>query len=98
MISNEPEYRKRINSRVTVYLSDKDNHLVGCKVKGIRRVVDDIKWFDTHITDGKVKLSFLFVSLHGAFDDDEDARKFYRTLSDFVRKDMSELNVSPVLT
>src|ERR1700679_1605698 len=48
--SNEPEHGKRLNSRVTIYLSDETEELVGCRIKGVRMVLDDIGSFDVSIS------------------------------------------------
>jgi|GEM_PF-3308140 hypothetical protein len=69
--SGERDYAKRINSRVTVFLSEETDELVGCQVKSVRHVLDDIGWFDVSIKHGKVKLSFLFVACRGEFGEED---------------------------
>jgi len=89
--SNEPDYRKRLNTRVTIYLSDATHELVGCRIKGVRRVLEDIGWFDVSIKHGRARLDILFLPLHEAFADDEDARQFYRKLGDMARRFQVEI-------
>jgi hypothetical protein len=79
-ISNEPEYAKRLNSRVTAYLSEETDELMGCRIKGVRSVLEDIGSFDVALSHGRIKLKMLFVALHGPFASDPDARDAYRQL------------------
>lgn len=83
-LSNEPDHGQRLNSRVTIYLSDESQELVGCRIKGVRRVLEDLGWFDVSIKHGRVKLSMLFVALHGTFSDDDGSRRIYRRLGEAV--------------
>lgn len=80
-LSNEPEYRQRLNSRVTIYRSMESDKIVGCRIKSVRSVLDDLGSFDIAITDGKWRLTLLFVALHGTFATDEASRGVYRTIS-----------------
>jgi hypothetical protein len=66
-LSNAPEHARRLNSRVTIYLSDETEELVGCRIKGVRSVLEDIGSFDVSISHGRIKLRLLFVALHGVF-------------------------------
>jgi hypothetical protein len=84
-LSNEPDYRERLNSRVTVYRSMETDELVGCRIKGVRAVLEDLGWFDVAINDGKNKLSMLFVAFHGTFATDEQGRKVYRKIGEAIR-------------
>lgn len=92
-LSNEPEYAKRLNSRVTIYLSDENDQLVGCRVKGVRSVLEDIGSFDVSISHGKVKLRMLFVALHGVFSPDPHARDVYRKIGQATRQSDLELEL-----
>ena len=79
-LSDAPDYAKRLNSRVTLYLSLDDSELVGCQIKSVRHVLEDIGWFDVSIKHGKIRLDLLFVAMHGSFDNDPEARELYRRL------------------
>jgi hypothetical protein len=68
---------------VTVFLSLDSDELVGCQIKSIRHVLEDIGWFDASIRHGKFRVDLLFLSLHGTFDGD-DARQLYRKLGEIV--------------
>jgi len=43
---NDPDYAKRIDSRVTIYLSMDDHELVGCQLKGLGRVLRELGELD----------------------------------------------------
>ena len=40
---NEPSYSRRLNPLMTVFLSARDDRMVGCEVKGIKRILDRIR-------------------------------------------------------
>lgn len=90
---NDPDYAKRLNSRVTLYLSLASNELVGCQIKGVKRVLDDIGWFDVSISHGKVKLKLLFVALHATIPDDPESRSLYRRLGEAASQTELEVEV-----
>jgi hypothetical protein len=77
---NDPDYAKRINRRVTLYLSMETNELVGCQIKEVRSVLEDIGAFDIKIKHGKVKLSLILLPFLGTVLDDPNARQLYREL------------------
>ena len=79
-LSNEPEYRERLNSRVTIYRSMESDQIVGCRIKAVKSVLDDLGSFGIAITDGKWRLTMLFVALHGTFSTDEESRGAYRAI------------------
>jgi hypothetical protein len=91
--SNEPDYGKRLNSRVTIYLSDETDELVGCRVKGVRTVLEDIGSFDVSISHGKVKLTMLFAAFHGVFGSDADSRTAYRRIGQAATESDLELEL-----
>lgn len=74
------DYAKRLNSRVTVFLSLDDHELVGCQIKSVRSVLDDLGRFDVSIEDHKgTKLSMLFWAFRGTIEDPE-AEELYRSV------------------
>lgn len=91
--SNEPDYAKRLNSRVTIYLSDESDELVGCRVKGVRAVLEDIGSFDVSISHGKVKLTILFVAFHAVFGSDPESRNVYRKIGQAASESDLELEL-----
>lgn len=53
---------KRINSLITIYVDVENAELVGCKVKGIGRLMSTLKAACVIATDGKVVMGMLFLS------------------------------------
>jgi len=51
---------RRLNSLVTVYTSIADGRFVGCKVKGVKRLLQEMKAFEVMATDGKIAMRFFF--------------------------------------
>lgn len=91
--SNESDYAKRLNSRVTIYLSDETDELVGCRVKGVRSVLEDIGEFDVAVSHGKIRLKMLFVAFQAVFADSPDARVVYRKIGHAVKESDLELEL-----
>jgi hypothetical protein len=56
-------FAQRINELVTVFTDIRTGELVGCKVKGIQRILSNIKGFHVRVTDGTTTLGLLFLSL-----------------------------------
>lgn len=78
---NEPDYSKRINKLVTIHLSMGSHELVGCQIKGVRRVVDEIGDFDVEVRHGRIKLSIVLLPFLGSIPpEDEDSRQLFRQL------------------
>ena len=88
----DADYARRLNSRVTVFLSLDGNELVGCQIKSVRHVLEDIGWFDVSIRHGKVRVDMLFLACRGAFCEPE-ARQFYRRLGEEVSRTQLEVEV-----
>lgn len=90
---DEPDYRKRINSRVTVFLSLKDDELTGCQIKSVRHVLEDIGDFDVTIKHGKVQVNILFLAYRNDFSEDPSAQKMYRSLGKSLSKTPLEFDI-----
>jgi|GEM_PF-1583065 len=71
----DPDYARRLNSRVTAYLSVDTDELVGCQIKSVRSVLEDIGSFDVTITHGQVKLKLLFWAFMSSVSDSPDGRR-----------------------
>ena len=79
----DPYSAKRLNSRVTIYLSEDNGDLVGCEIKSVRHVLHDIDWFPVSIRHGKIDLNLLFLACRGDFSSDRDLyRKIGRSVQD----------------
>jgi hypothetical protein len=59
-------YAQRIDDVVTVYLSQKDDEIVGSLIKGIKafceRIMKNFPGFKIEIDDGKVRLEHIFLA------------------------------------
>lgn len=91
--SNAPEYAKRLNSRITVYLALETNELVGCQIKGVRAVLEDLDSFDVEVSQGRVKLSIVFLAYHATIADDPAARNVYQQLARAASQANLEIDV-----
>jgi len=90
---NDPDYGKRINSQVTIYLSMGDNELVGCQIKGVGRVLRELGDFDVTITHGKVKLKVVLLAFMDRMLEGPDTRDVYREVYRRAAEADVELNV-----
>ena len=75
---NDPDYAKRINARVTIYLSMDDDEMVGCQIKGVGRVLRELGELDVTIRHGKVKLKIVLLAFMDCMLDRLDTRVIYR--------------------
>ena len=89
----DPDYAKRINKWLTLYLSIDSDELVGCQIKGVRRVLEDMASFGIDVKHGKVKLTVLFLAFLSSASDDPVARDYYRALGQAAKDTKSELEI-----
>jgi hypothetical protein len=75
---SDPDYAKRINSRVTVYLSMDDHELVGCQIKGVRRVLEELDELGLTIKHGAIKLHIVLLAIMDQMVEQEETREVYR--------------------
>lgn len=91
---DEPDYAKRLNSRVTVYLSIDTDEVVGCQIKGVGRVLDELGTFDVTVQHGKVKLMCVLMALVDSFaEQPENVRDVFRKASRRAVQDDVDLEV-----
>lgn len=94
----DADYSRRCNSRVTVFFSLDGDELVGCRIKSLRHVLDDIGWFDLTLKHGRVRVDLLFLALRGEFADEPELRALYRRLGQEVSKTGVEVEVPETCT
>lgn len=83
-------YSKRLTDHVTLYLStDSPNLIVGCRIKGISGVLDDLPNYMS-IDHGGIKLKLIFLSFRGGVEDD-DVRNAFNSLA----KEAGDLELTP---
>jgi hypothetical protein len=75
------DYARRLNSVVTLYISLDDDELIGCQIKGIRSVVEDLGSFNIEVSHGRVSLSVLIMAYAATMIGDADARIAYRQIA-----------------
>ena len=89
---NDPDYAKRINSRVTVCLSEDTDELVGCQIKGVGRVLHELgDW--TSRSSIRESVEDLALGGDGAKPDPE-TRKIYREVYKKAERPTWMLNFS----
>lgn len=67
----DPDYSKRLNDHITLYLSLETDEIVGCRIKGIAGILEDLPNF-IEVNHGGVQLSIIFFAYRGAAQDEED--------------------------
>ena len=55
-------YEERIDELLTVYRSIDTQEMVGCKIKGVRRILQELGNFGVFIDDGQMLLGMLFMA------------------------------------
>jgi hypothetical protein len=63
----DAEYSKRLNDHVTLLLSLDDDSIVGCRIKGIQNILDDLPNY-VKINHSGVEVSILFLPFLGSAD------------------------------
>lgn len=74
---------ERVDELLTVFLAVTDGELVGCKIKGVRRILETLGKFGVEVDDGEVKLSFFF--LGGALAPENPRRRWYEEIGGRTR-------------
>ena len=75
---DEDHYAERVDELLTVYRSMENHELIGCKIKGVSRILDTLGRFGVEVEDGEMRMSFLFLS--GALNPDGDRRRWYEEI------------------
>mgnify|MGYP001033652322 CR=1 FL=1 len=87
----DADYSKRLTDHVTLYLSLDNDEIVGCRIKGISGILEDLPNF-IHVThDGSVNLSEIFLAFLGATEDED--RSAIKQLGSAARE--RRMTVSP---
>lgn len=92
-VSDKPHYARRLGERVTVFFALEGDDLVGCEVKSVRHVLEDIGTHHLAIAHGTMRLELLFRMLYGRFENDDKAREVYRQLDRRVTDSNISVNV-----
>ena len=70
----DPDYSERLNEHVTLYRSLETNELVGCRIKGIAGILEDLPNY-IHVDHGGIQLSALFLPFRGSTVDRSEERR-----------------------
>jgi hypothetical protein len=79
----DEHYAERVDELLTIYLSMDGDELIGCKIKGVRRILDTLGKFGVEVSGQDMQLSFLF--LPGASMLEDERRKRYEEIGAHTR-------------
>ena len=94
---SDESYAQRLDNIVTIYRSEKTQELVGCKIKGVTAILNELGDFNLRVKGEGIDLRWIFYAYSKTAQDSE-ARETYRRLSqeaDRVRAELSEDELVP---
>jgi len=65
----DADYSRRLNDHVTLYLSLETDEVIGCRIKGISGILEDLPNY-IKISHGEVELSVVFLAFRGGAEKD----------------------------
>jgi hypothetical protein len=68
-VEADPDYSERLTEHVTIYRSLATNEVVGCRIKGISGIIEDLPNY-IHVDHDGIKLSAIFLPFRGAATDE----------------------------
>jgi hypothetical protein len=72
-LEGDADYSERISDHVTLYRSLETNEVVGCRIKGIADLIEDLPNY-VHVNHGGAELSVVFLAFRGGQSDDKARR------------------------
>jgi hypothetical protein len=63
----DADYSKRLSEHVTLYLSIETDEIVGCRIKGVSGIIEDLPNF-IRVNHGGFELSIVFFAFRGGAD------------------------------
>jgi hypothetical protein len=83
---NDEAYAERVDEVLTVYRAIESRELVGCKIKGVRRLVENLRNFGVSIApdDGSIRLNLLVLSAASVIPP-HGMRHYYEEMGRFTR-------------
>ena len=69
----DADYSKRLCDHVTLYFSLETDEVVGCRIKGISGLLEDLPNY-IRVNHGRVELSVILLAFRGGAKDDEASR------------------------
>jgi|GEM_PF-2550664 len=79
-------FGERVDKLLTVYMSLDGKDLVGCKVKGVARILGELGSFGVHLNDANAKLSLLFLGGIAVASPGATDMAYYRKLAEWTRE------------
>jgi hypothetical protein len=73
---NDRCYAQRVDDLLTVYLAIGTGELVGCKIKGVKHILDTAGIFGVMVDDGNVRLGLLFFYGAARAEGDEQKKRY----------------------
>lgn len=89
----DPDYSERLNDHVTLYRSLETDEVIGCRIKGISSLIEDLPNY-VHVNHGGVELSVIFLAYRGSVSDAQ-AGKTLNDLATTARE--KKLTLEPCL-
>lgn len=87
--ADKPDYSKRLTDHITLYLALEDDSIVGCRVKGISGILEDLPNY-LHVNHEDVELSVVFLPFRGQAPD-QDLRARVNELAAFAQQHRMKL-------
>ncbi len=81
---SDPSYAQRVDDILTVFLSFDTNELVGCKIKGVKHILQTAGAFGVTLDDEDVELG-LFFFVGASLAKDETQKQRYEQLRQVAR-------------
>ena len=66
----DADYSERLNDHVTLYRSLDTKEIVGCRIKGIEGILEDLPNF-IEVKDGRIQLRIVFWAFRGTAENEE---------------------------
>lgn len=82
-LEDVPHHADRVDGMLTAYLSLDDDRLVGCRIKGVRRLLSEMGRFGVQIQDEGVTMNLLFMA--PGFAKPEPTRRRYEEIGSRTR-------------
>ena len=76
---NDPCFAQRVDDLLTVFVAFDTNELVGCKIKGVKHILQTAGDFGVCLADGAVRLGMFFF-VGASLAKDEDTRSRYQQI------------------
>ncbi len=85
----DADYSEKLNDHITVYRSLETNEIVGCRVKGISGILQDLhNYIMVRDKKGNIELALIFLAFRGGAEEN-----VARTMNDLARE-AAERNIS----